>query len=171
VTLWDTLRNSKICTCSSRERERKRERERMQANKAAGQCSSKGARLSYYVHTVHTWLQNKNIVGTVIECRTATRKIKFHPNKVKPSTLSTCLGGFRGHLLTPLHKGRRLLKSHLSGKERKAPIQKISLGAGEMVQWVRAPDCSSEGPEFKSQQPHGGSQPSVTRSDTLFWSV
>jgi hypothetical protein len=32
-------------------------------------------------------------------------------------------------------------------------------------------DCSSEGPEFKSQQPHGGSQPSVTRSDSLFWSV
>ena len=43
--------------------------------------------------------------------------------------------------------------------------------AGEMAQWVRAPDCSSEGPEFKSQQPHGGSQPSVTRSDPLFWSV
>jgi hypothetical protein len=44
-------------------------------------------------------------------------------------------------------------------------------GAGEMAQWVRAPDCSSEGPEFKSQQPYGGSQPSVTRSDSLFWSV
>ena len=43
-------------------------------------------------------------------------------------------------------------------------------GAGEMAQWVRAPNCSSEGPEFKSQQPHG-SQPSVTRSDSLFWSV
>jgi hypothetical protein len=42
-----------------------------------------------------------------------------------------------------------------------------ALGAGEMAQWVRAPDCSSEGPEFKSQQPHGGSQPSVTRSDAL----
>jgi hypothetical protein len=28
-----------------------------------------------------------------------------------------------------------------------------------MAQWVRAPDCSSEGPKFKSQQPHGGSQP------------
>jgi hypothetical protein len=40
-----------------------------------------------------------------------------------------------------------------------------------MAQWVRAPDCSSEGQEFKSQQPHGGSQPSVTRSDSLFWSV
>ena len=43
-------------------------------------------------------------------------------------------------------------------------------GAGEMAQWVSAPDCSSEGHEFKSQQPHGGLQPSVTRSDPLFWS-
>jgi hypothetical protein len=38
--------------------------------------------------------------------------------------------------------------------------QGSELGAGEMAQWVRAPDCSSEGQEFKSQQPHGGSQPS-----------
>jgi hypothetical protein len=43
--------------------------------------------------------------------------------------------------------------------------------AGEMAQWVRAPDCSSEGPKFKSQQPHGGSQPPVMRPDALFWSV
>jgi hypothetical protein len=33
---------------------------------------------------------------------------------------------------------------------------------------VKSTDCFSEGPEFKSQQPHGGSQPSVTRSGTLF---
>jgi hypothetical protein len=32
-------------------------------------------------------------------------------------------------------------------------------------------DCSSKGPEFNSQQPHGGSQPSVMRSDALFWCV
>jgi hypothetical protein len=31
--------------------------------------------------------------------------------------------------------------------------------------------CSSKGLEFKSQQPHGGSQPSITKSDDLFWSV
>ena len=49
--------------------------------------------------------------------------------------------------------------------------KKTAEKAGEMAQWVRAPDCSSEGPEFKSQQPHGGSQPSVTRSDSLFWCV
>jgi hypothetical protein len=36
---------------------------------------------------------------------------------------------------------------------------------------VKSTDCSSEGPEFKSQQPHGGLQPSVMRSNTLFWGV
>ena len=36
---------------------------------------------------------------------------------------------------------------------------------------VKRTDCSSRGPEFKSQQPHGGSQPSVMRSDALFWCV
>jgi hypothetical protein len=36
---------------------------------------------------------------------------------------------------------------------------------------VKSADCSSEGPEFKSQQPHGGLQPSLTKSDALFWSV
>jgi hypothetical protein len=34
---------------------------------------------------------------------------------------------------------------------------------------VKSTDCSSEGPEFKSQQPHGGSQPPVMR--TLLWCV
>jgi hypothetical protein len=52
-----------------------------------------------------------------------------------------------------------------------SPETMKAIGAGEMAQWVRAPDCSSEGSEFKSQQPHGGSQPSVTRSDSLFWCV
>jgi hypothetical protein len=32
-------------------------------------------------------------------------------------------------------------------------------------------DGSSESPEFKSQQPHGGSQPPVMRSGVLFWYV
>jgi len=36
---------------------------------------------------------------------------------------------------------------------------------------VKSTDCSSRGPEFKSQKPHGGSQPSVMRSDALFWCV
>jgi hypothetical protein len=34
---------------------------------------------------------------------------------------------------------------------------------------VKSTDCSSRGSEFKSQQPHGGSQPSVMRSSAFFW--
>jgi hypothetical protein len=29
---------------------------------------------------------------------------------------------------------------------------------------VKSTDCSSGGPKFKSQQPHGGSQPSIMRN-------
>jgi hypothetical protein len=36
---------------------------------------------------------------------------------------------------------------------------------------VKGTDCSFKGPEFNSQQPHDGSQPSVMRSDALFWCV
>jgi hypothetical protein len=36
---------------------------------------------------------------------------------------------------------------------------------------VKSTDCSFRGPKFKSQQPHGGSQLSVMRSDAFFWSV
>jgi hypothetical protein len=41
------------------------------------------------------------------------------------------------------------------------------LGAGEMAQMVNV-CCSFTGTEFKSQQPHGGSQPSILGSDALF---
>jgi len=33
---------------------------------------------------------------------------------------------------------------------------------------VKSTDCSSRDPEYKSQQPCGGSQPSVMGSDALF---
>jgi hypothetical protein len=36
---------------------------------------------------------------------------------------------------------------------------------------VKSTDCSSKGPVFNSQQPHGGSQPSIMGSDALFWHV
>jgi hypothetical protein len=43
------------------------------------------------------------------------------------------------------------------------------VGSGQMAQQLReSTDYSSEGPEFKSQQPHSASQPSVMRSDALF---
>jgi hypothetical protein len=39
------------------------------------------------------------------------------------------------------------------------------------VSAVKSTDCFSRGPEFNSQQPHGGSQPSVMVTDKLFWCV
>jgi hypothetical protein len=36
---------------------------------------------------------------------------------------------------------------------------------------VKSTDCSFRSLEFNSQRPHGGSQPSVIRSDVLFWCV
>jgi hypothetical protein len=36
---------------------------------------------------------------------------------------------------------------------------------------VKGAESSSEDCGFKSQQPHDGSQPSVMRSDALFWDV
>ena len=57
---------------------------------------------------------------------------------------------FKGsyNLVLPLRKGKR---GRRDGSE------------------VKSTDCSSRGPKFKSQQSHGGSQPSVMRSDALFW--
>ena len=48
----------------------------------------------------------------------------------------------------------------------------IKLTNGQYVGWrdglaVKSTGCSSRGPEFNSEQPHGGSQPSVMGSDGL----
>jgi hypothetical protein len=36
-----------------------------------------------------------------------------------------------------------------------------------MARWLRALTALSRGPEFNSQQPHGGSQPLVMRSNAM----
>jgi hypothetical protein len=46
---------------------------------------------------------------------------------------------------------------------------KIKEGGWRDGSAVKISDCSSKGPGFKSQQAHGGSQPSVMGSDALFW--
>jgi len=50
-------------------------------------------------------------------------------------------------------------------------LQKLLRGGWRDGSVVKSTDCSSRGPEFNSQQPHGGSQPSVMGSNTLFWCV
>jgi hypothetical protein len=43
--------------------------------------------------------------------------------------------------------------------------------AGNMAQGLSALTALPKVPEFKSQQPQGGSQPSVMGSNALFWCV
>jgi hypothetical protein len=43
----------------------------------------------------------------------------------------------------------------------KKKVKIVALGVGEDGSEVKSTGCSSRGPEFKSQQPHGGSQSSV----------
>jgi len=54
--------------------------------------------------------------------------------------------------------------------DRSLCCKKLVTGTGD-GSVVKSTDCSSRGPESNSQQPHGGSQPSVMRSDALFWCV
>jgi hypothetical protein len=55
-------------------------------------------------------------------------------------------------------------------KTRKTPILRVVWGWRDDSA-VKSTDCYSRGPEFNSQHPHGGSQPSVMGFEALFWSV
>jgi hypothetical protein len=74
-----------------------------------------------------------------------------------------------------LHLTIKFIRCHYRSYYRTdvCPFTKISwVGAGEMAQRLRALTALPKVlPEFKSQHPHGGSQPSVLRSDALFWSI
>jgi hypothetical protein len=62
------------------------------------------------------------------------------------------------------------VEAHLKKKERIKERKEV-WGGWQDGSVVKSTDCSSEGPEFKSQQPYGGSQPSVTKSDAFFWKI
>ena len=81
-------------------------------------------------------------------------------------SVAPVLGGVEALLREP---GMFMVQTHTSRGNTHTQNTISTSWAGVMAQWVRVPDCSSKGPVFKSQQPHGGSQPSVMRSDTLFW--
>jgi len=71
---------------------------------------------------------------------------------------------------------KRKKKERKEGKEERKEGRKEGKKERKEGDWrdgseVKSTGCSSKGPEFKSQQPHGGSQPSVMRSGALFWCV
>jgi hypothetical protein len=66
-----------------------------------------------------------------------------------------------------------LHRETLSSKQNKTNKQKKKVGAEAWWDGStgKSTDCSSKGPEFKSQQLHGGSLLPVMRSDALFWCI
>jgi hypothetical protein len=72
-------------------------------------------------------------------------KINFQPKIIET--------GKEGYFI--LIKGK-IYQGELSILSFYAPNSRVPTLLKEMAQWVRAPDCSSKGPEFKYQQPHGG---------------
>jgi hypothetical protein len=61
----------------------------------------------------------------------------------------------------------------LPRKQRAKEIKekKRNHGTDKMGSADKSTDYSSEGPEFKYQQPYGGSKTPTMRSDALFWCV
>jgi hypothetical protein len=55
--------------------------------------------------------------------------------------------------------------------QKQYPATKISFKSWRDGSEVKSTDCSSRGPEFNSQQPHGGSQPSAMGFNALYWCV
>ena len=47
--------------------------------------------------------------------------------------------------------------------------KKSEVEAGEIGSVIKGTGCSFRGPEFNSQQPHGGSQLLIMWFDALFW--
>jgi hypothetical protein len=87
------------------------------------------------------------------------------PRKTLPATSQSHLMSYVKLLGFFFGGGVLLLQTVISNHE-KIPVWGWRGGSAS-----KSTDCSSEGPEFKSQQPHGGSQPSVMRSDALFWHI
>jgi hypothetical protein len=73
-----------------------------------------------------------------------------------------------GHLTGSMHKVLTTKRNEQSLMHMGVKNRLLGWRGGSAV---KSTDCSSRGPEFKSQQPHGGSQPSVMRSDTVFWCI
>ena len=68
----------------------------------------------------------------------------------------------------PKGRGRKRNKENMSVRCGSKRLRKEDVRVWRDGSVVTLVDCSSRGPEFNSQQPHGGLQPSVMGSDALF---
>jgi hypothetical protein len=70
---------------------------------------------------------------------------------------------------TCIHAHTRIYRIKNKKRRRDSLLRKRETQGWRDDSAVKSTDCPSRSPEFKSQQPHGGSQPSIMGSDALFW--
>jgi hypothetical protein len=99
--------------------------------------------------------------------------ISHSTHRMESSPITECMptdqGQGESHTRLRIFHGA---SSHLVSVPGKGPeIRTWSIGGWRDGSAGKSTDYSSKGPEFKYQQPHGGSQPPVMRSDALFWCI
>ena len=105
-------------------------------------------------------------------CKFMTVK-KIQNNNFIPGQKWSLLGWGFSSVVERLPRKRKALGS-VPSSEKKEPKKKKKCIERRGEGWrdgsaVKSTDCSSRGLEFKSYQPHGGSQSSVMGSGALFW--
>jgi hypothetical protein len=115
-------------------------------------------RLSSDVSHVHRGTCISHPSSSLPLSETYTKQVGMAPEEQHPRLTS-------GLHSTPVHTQ---LHTHERVNTHKSVYATMSMWGWRDSSVVKSTDCSSRGPEFKSQQPHGGSQPSVMGSDALF---
>jgi hypothetical protein len=95
----------------------------------------------------------------------------FNPRLGRKRQADLC--GFKSSLVYKVSSRKARAVTHRNPvlKTKKKFLKSITIGVWRDGSAVKSTDCPSRGHEFKSQKPHGGSQPSLMRSDVLFWCV
>ena len=121
--------------------------------------------------------------GFHFRCPRGTTQLSITP---VPGDLKPSLVGFISHThgfqkKSEIGKGKcrfidiltkpRRERSRISSWSCLLPLHSLKTNSWRDDSVVTGTDCFSRGPEFNSQQPHDGSQPSVMESDALLWCV
>jgi hypothetical protein len=116
------------------------------------------------------------VAGEMVQRLRALAALPGSPGSfLEPSKQTATIGNASSRGSDALFWPLQALHAH---GEQTHPLSKQKLSRLKSMFWdwrdgsaVKSTDCSSRGSEFNSQQPHGGSQPSVMGSDALFWCV
>ena len=159
--IWNSWSHTHTYTHTERERERERNRDRDRDRETERQTEGQRVR-----ETGRKWL-----------CIPGYQLIFLHNPRLKPSEWCVSINRIK----VTFHRHKPISQPHLDNislwlsPQVNLDCVKLTIKTHQQGWWDgstgKSTDCSSEGHKVKSQQPYGGLQPPVTRSDALFWCV